>query len=160
MRLPTGKVYRAFPELDRFTDEQCESFIAQARRHHTLSQLLVMLVALAGSCVVAGTVLAGLYWIADLITRTQVWPWIQRQQIDLLYRPVAILVVTAAWAVTIFAVRDVWLRWAVRKELVRSTCPKCEYLLIGLSVSDGSITCPECGSKLPQDIVRVGAAES
>lgn len=29
-RLVTGKVYRSFPELDRFTDEQCEQFVRHA----------------------------------------------------------------------------------------------------------------------------------
>jgi len=32
MRLPAFKVYRAFPELDRFSDEQCEGFVAAANR--------------------------------------------------------------------------------------------------------------------------------
>lgn len=27
MRIPLNKVYRAFPELDQFSDEQCEVFV-------------------------------------------------------------------------------------------------------------------------------------
>ncbi len=32
MRLPAFKVYRAFPELDRFSDEQCRRFMSAAKR--------------------------------------------------------------------------------------------------------------------------------
>lgn len=30
MRIPTHKIYRAFPELDRFSDEECERMMVRA----------------------------------------------------------------------------------------------------------------------------------
>jgi hypothetical protein len=42
-------------------------------------------------------------------------------------------------------VRGMWLRASIRKELVRSTCPKCDYQLLGLPTSAGVVRCPECG---------------
>lgn len=57
MRIPLSKIYRAFPELDSFTDEQCKRFmkrieVSGARRIlPLLAFFLVTGVGLCASCV-------------------------------------------------------------------------------------------------------------
>src|SRR5437868_15477592 len=55
--------------------------------------------------------------------------------------------------------RDLWLRWAVRKELVRSTCPACEYQLLGLPGHHGLVRCPECGLQTRVDLLGLSAED-
>lgn len=42
-------------------------------------------------------------------------------------------------------VRDLWLRWAIRGQLSGTRCPTCRYSMLGLRITGGSVTCPECG---------------
>ncbi|MFT3686312.1 MAG: hypothetical protein QM783_15565 [Phycisphaerales bacterium] len=47
MRIPGSKVYRAFPELDRFDDVQCVRFMKGAKRDWWVKRLLRLCVSLA-----------------------------------------------------------------------------------------------------------------
>ena len=51
MRLPIAKVYRAFPELDRFTDEQCQRLYDRAAVYAAYSPGGGCLAALLGGAV-------------------------------------------------------------------------------------------------------------
>lgn len=44
--------------------------------------------------------------------------------------------------------KDRWLRWAIKRQITSSRCPRCQYVLLGLAVHDGVVTCPECGMSL------------
>lgn len=50
-----------------------------------------------------------------------------------------------AGAVIGFFIRDGTLRWAIRQGLLDTRCPACTYSMLGLTVEDGHVTCPECG---------------
>jgi hypothetical protein len=45
MRLPVSKIYRGFPELDPFTDTECEMYVARARSRKLGSGCLMAVVA-------------------------------------------------------------------------------------------------------------------
>lgn len=61
--------------------------------------------------------------------------------------------------------RDRWLRNAILKRLTQGKCPACDYSLLGLGVSDGTVRCPECGlvttlaerGLTPQDLLAPAA---
>lgn len=62
MRIPASEVYRAFAELDRFSDDQCRMFVWCAQRNRRWSRRATML----GAWVAAGAiwVVVGWLWLA------------------------------------------------------------------------------------------------
>src|SRR5207247_1731505 len=67
MRLIVRRIYRAFPELDRYTDEQCRRFVRAARRGG-LRIFHWFITGLVG-WVSVGVVALGLAFIADRLER-------------------------------------------------------------------------------------------
>lgn len=152
MRLPISKPYRAFPELDGFTDGQCVGFMKRARRRHWVSSIVLSLAVVFVGMPVAFTgmsVGAAVIWrvgggrarLASLGRMFRVHPD------DLGTIGVALWVATCALAFALFAmwIRDRWLRSVMRKQLGLARCPACEYPLLGLTPREGRVTCPECG---------------
>ena len=143
MRLPISKIYRAFPELDRFSDEQCLVYVARARSRKLGSGCLMLV----------GASLAGIGAAAVMAILT-----------SQLFLPIAKsmglrasaelelaggMLLFGAHIVVAFLVglmiRDAWLRRAILGCLESDRCPKCDYSLLGLPVHAGVVTCPECG---------------
>ena len=158
MRLPLSKLYRAFPELDRFTDEQCRAYVARAQRRNlwrTVGGFLAALTAMLLTWMCAGTILGvGAGALIDRLQDDATSLWI----------------VTSGFAAVVFlgalcalVVRDLWLRWLVRMELRGARCPGCDYSLLGLRVENDGVVCPECGASLslttmgltPEDLIAV-----
>jgi hypothetical protein len=144
MRILVRRIYRAFPELDAYSDEQCARFVRATRRGwarwgHRAVIVLVSAVSFFG-------VMIGLAFLSSVLERYQNSirrdvPWMEAL-IALAAVPLVALVPVSA-----FLMRDVLLRrrlrWVLRD---RSACPKCRYRLIGLAVSaQHTIKCPECG---------------
>ena len=153
MRIPRKRLYRAFPELDRFSDEQCERFLQRVRirgSYRPVVLVTVGFVSVASLILVAGIVVAA--WTSDLGQDVHRSLWLRfGPRVDL----VALAgMLTPSIAVPPFAglfVRDVvlrhYLRKAVRMQIERVSCRRCKYLLIGQRVSAGLVTCPECGER-------------
>jgi len=147
MRLPGSKVYRAFPELDRFSDEECERFVGIAKHENQASMVLTGL--LAAFVAVAGTVLL------IVILKTCVW-WILGAAGGGRVRPSDegfgfLLVLPPSFLVGPVAgllIRDAWLRNTINTKITTTNCPQCRYSLLGLAPADGAILCPECGCRL------------
>lgn len=139
MRLLTRKLWRAFPELDRYSDEQCRQFVAAAagsvrRRVARLAAAITasLLWAAVPIGVLIGVAPAKLsMWVPPL------WPF---------------FVVLPSPAIG-YITRDVLLRFRVRSVLRdRGACIGCRYSLIGVRVSESLIvTCPECGATTEVD---------
>lgn len=141
MRLPTSKVFRAFPELDAFSDEQCQGFVRLAMREHTASMggtgLLAALAAILTMAVGFYTVMV----IGDAI--------LPHRRYELLIFGVAIAGSTLAAGLVGLKIRDMWLRRVINTGIKAARCPACSYSLLGLFVVDGEVLCPECGLSLP-----------
>lgn len=140
MRLPTSKVYRAFPELDQFSDAQCRAFVRLA--NHDVSKALVrFLLYLVSGAVVA--FVSGAVLIA-ILTAWQPNP---------MFGACFLLVgVTAPTGVALLALRDALLRNRIRRVFtLRGSCAGCSYALVGLPVVEAGpngereVRCPECG---------------
>lgn len=141
MRLPTFEVYRAFAELDSFSDEECCSFVASAKRAHPASQIAFGLLAVPlfiGSLV--GMIFVVL-WILQLANSfgAELSPRLQDFAMAL-----GVVCVFGFPIVGILLIRDRLLRWAVRRHIGRASCD-CGYSLLGLTIEDGMVLCPECG---------------
>lgn len=140
MRLLTStKVYRAFPELDRFTDDECERYVAHIVRS-TSYRLVMMCIALpvaAASCLIVGLFA---FRIVDLFG-IYVMPDASR----FLLIPVLATVVLMTPGIASLLTRDAILRRYLNHHVGKARCLTCSYSLLGQATSHGIVRCPECG---------------
>ena len=136
MRIIASPIYRAFPELDGFTDEQCRRYVDLARggqRSRVMFEVARVMLSLG--CV---------YVSSPVVLRN--WSWSEADWL---------ITLSVAMMATVFLLgmlfwRDVLLRLLVRRVL-RGTarCPSCDYSAMGLVVSaNHAVTCPECGKSI------------
>ncbi|MCX5690781.1 MAG: hypothetical protein NTV94_13530 [Planctomycetota bacterium] len=141
MRLIRTKIYRAFPELDRFDDARCERFIQAARggtgrRLTALAKcILVSIVILVVPPIARGLIVG---WIESVLTLRS----------DLAYPTyvgASLIAMIAAPTIGLLT-RDALIRRRVRFILrSRCTCLTCQNSLLGLPIEpDLMVTCPRC----------------
>ncbi len=144
MRFPTSKIWRAFPELDRFSDEQCGRFVAAVRRRKVgaISDAIMRIIAF---------VLAGIVWtlgLAVVFSAINV-PSLSPRYENLWNLMSLLVVVSPIFVGAVFAmlVRDSLLRRRLRALLNDHLhCASCRYQLLGLHPDPNlDVTCPECG---------------
>jgi hypothetical protein len=135
MRIPASEVYRAFAELDRFSDDQCRMFVASAQRNRRWSRAVAML----GAWLAAGATWAvvGWLWLA-VLSAAPLGPGP-----FLVVGGVSLTILSGA--LVGLMIRDRWVRWAVGQQIDAARCPACRYSLLGIPPVEGVITCPECG---------------
>jgi predicted RNA-binding Zn-ribbon protein involved in translation (DUF1610 family) len=156
MRLLTMKLYRAFPELDGYNDDQCRMFVHAAREGLLpgFGRLVLVLV------VTLPTLLLGLLATIWLAERWRIFD--HPLGLDSLTWHFAAFLPAAAFLllsgpVAGYLVRDLSLRRRLLFVLrVSGVCPSCGYSVIGLpviSTTEGgsSVRCPECGVQFPVD---------
>lgn len=143
MRLPTSKVYRAFPELDKFSDAQCAAYVKNAtkerkKQHIAATCLLLIAVPLALFLAYGGTALSALLIFPD-----------EKLFSDSFFAFILIHMTVLFFleCLGLLWLRDRWLRRIVTKHLLTVRCPHCRYVLLGLAVNDNTVTCPECGTR-------------
>lgn len=148
MRIPYSQIYRAFPELDPFTDAECRRYVAEARRLHRWSGA------------VRWVVCAGVWLAAPLagaalgLGLNRVFAVGDQARHDALALGLWILslatVLCGVGGVTVLW-RDRWLRRIVRERIRGTVCAGCRYSLLGLQTRESEnelvrvVACPECG---------------
>ena len=139
MRLIASPTFRAFPELDAFSDEQCRGFVRATRRRARERAVAWAFRFLVTFAVPPAVILAtGSLRASSGTTRS----------FDIL---VALVIAGVVWIGLAWLVsRDLALRWLIRRVMRRSgSCVACGYRLVGLPVGrDCVVTCPECGQAL------------
>ena len=134
MRIPARRIYRAFKELDRFSDEQCEKLLAYIQQ--TTSYGLIVIAAVG--ITIGGSLILLASALNHLVRST------------IFSEEMAILMIIMVPSILSLVARDVVLRYyfklGLEKRLARFRCPSCRYLLLGQRVRSDSVTCPECGS--------------
>jgi hypothetical protein len=150
MRLLTRRIHRAFPELDRYGDEQCLRFVKAAR-----GSRLRRLAGLAAACLF-GVVCAISMTIAVAFTVDRLIPrydLFETTPVGFLVGVAGIILLISLAPVSAFLARDFLLRRRVRFILrSRGVCLSCWYSLIGLPIGPGNtIHCPECGATTTVD---------
>lgn len=150
MRLPFAKIYRAFPELDRFSDDECSAFVQRATWGHLGSQIAVAPIAL-----VAALTTGWLAWQAF----TRFWDYLIKsfqivsEFVEFCRLATTVLGAVGLGAIAVFVVRDLWLRRVMSGYIGSNKCPNCKYLLLGLRANSGVLSCPECGTRIDMELV-------
>lgn len=162
MRIPLSKVYRAFPELDRFSDAECERYVKRARRAQ-LKWMWVPVVAMPFSlALIAGLIFIitktldptiraigrfadrALGGVFDAVFGPDLFPS------DLLVPGAFLLASTIGPWLTFAVLRDRLLRRAIARRLEITECTACEQSLVGLPLladqPTAAVRCPECGA--------------
>lgn len=153
-RLPTRHIYRAFPELDTYSDEQCQRFMRASRGGHvrTIIHILIIL-----AITIAGFVGGSLFLFWFINSTTQNVPIMNLGKPAPLWQSilyVVLIIATVAFGpICGFLARDFLvidrIRWILRS---RGLCPTCRYSLVGLAVdAEARVLCPECGNTTAVD---------
>ncbi|MEL6741007.1 MAG: hypothetical protein AAFP26_10170 [Planctomycetota bacterium] len=147
MRLPHKKPYRAFPELDRFSDADCDRLVRIARQRQRLLSLAIMLGGAVLGIGLGAGIAAVLLSVLSRLSAGQTADF--RDWLYALVMAAIIAGVIAMPCVGTLLGRDLWLRRALRVRIDVAQCV-CGYSLLGLrplASSEGSpeVTCPECG---------------
>lgn len=149
-RMLVRKLWRAFPELDAYSDEECIAFVKLARSRvlWRLMQLAVVGAVFAGTAV---ALLLAAGFITQLVQANAQWiP-------DAAFVALGIggvIVVPATSITSAFLARDFLLRRRLR-HILRDTgsCTMCGYSLVGLPIPDSlKVNCPECGYLCAVDV--------
>ena len=148
MRLIRKRIYRAFPELDRFSDEQCRRFVGAANSswgRRVGRWAIVALVTVAGWAVA----IAGVGLFGDRLDRV----FLRVSSLWAVVWGLALVGVMTAPLIAALVARDLLLRRRVRGLIQRSgACPECHYSLLGMRVgADLRVTCPECARVIDVD---------
>ncbi|MFM8874265.1 MAG: hypothetical protein ACKOJI_13160, partial [Phycisphaerales bacterium] len=141
MRLIASPVYRAFPELDSFSDAQCREFTVRARGSWRRRTTFGAARALAAIAAVPITV-----WIVAVTVGSAIG---LRGASNSWVLAVVLLAGLLAGGATWLLSGDLSLRLAIRRVMrIGGTCQGCGYVLVGLPVSASlDVTCPECGER-------------
>jgi len=150
MRIITRRIYRAFPVLDRFPDDQCRAIVRRVA-----SRKLIVLVVMIG---------AALAFVACLAVMIYLWAYHGSratrfaEYLELHLGGTTgsglfgVILIVGTFAPPCFAsllTRDVILSLLVKRQLKNflriRQCPACSYLLIGAPVTDDRVKCAECG---------------
>lgn len=150
MRLLTRRIYRAFPELDRFDDAQCVRFL-KAAQGGWLRRTLRGSVVLASFMVLFVAAIVGMTVIAQEAGPRHD-PFIGGLRTKLFALLVMVVMITPGPMLALL-LRDRLLRRRVRFVLrTRGVCRVCWYSLVGLPVGEGNkVQCPECGATTEVD---------
>src|SRR5262245_53710442 len=109
MRVPVSKAYRAFPELDGFTDAQCDQFVKLANRRRWLSMVISTGVGMVAMLVVG----IGGGALARFVYASMVSLGVLRRVpiglLDQLIECSPVIVGLCAGSVAAFMIRDRWL---------------------------------------------------
>jgi hypothetical protein len=166
MRIPTKRIHRAFPELDRYSDEQCRLFVRRLRNKPgyvaavAFGTAIVFVTSILLMCAGSGLVFAVLdeSSLRPTIVRT-----LGRGVYDTLLPLCILMLGLGVPALATLGTRDFlyrrFLRRAIRVELERIRCLQCSYSLLGQTVADGRVRCPECGRPATLDELGLESAD-
>ena len=145
-------IWRAFPELDTYSDDECRTFVRAVRRERILTAIRALLLAAAPiSAVVGSVIIAALVyeWLeAYSLSESVLGSTVQLTAVGL-----SMAVVGLLSAFICLVIRD----WLLRRRLravfdVGGHCRGCGYSFIGLMIPESlRIRCPECGMECTVD---------
>jgi hypothetical protein len=132
--------YRAYPEFDGYSDEQCRKLLLQARLRRGDAAWVLPLLSAGGLAAAWSVVALGLIRVAAAL-------------LGLTLAGVGVLLWLVMAVAPVFVVGFAWVRRAMLVRSVRrlvngAACPFCEFSLVGLPVRINTVRCPECGEKV------------
>ncbi|MFM9995384.1 MAG: hypothetical protein ACKVU4_06235 [Phycisphaerales bacterium] len=142
LTLPPPKVYRAFPELDQFSIDECNAFYVQARSCFIgRRRIRLVLAFVLGYGVIYGAMAAGIYFLVEPLPIRPRFDRVADLYAFLVIGGLSTVLAVATWSVTRAIVRA-----TIRNRLSHPECSTCGYSLSGLPAPSGGVRCPECGS--------------
>lgn len=151
MPLPFDRVYRAFPELNRFSNEQCRRFVARAQRRHPVATALSAAAALAATA--GGWAMIAVGWSA--LARALPADWsraVSVHEMGVIAWMIVLVVCMTVGPLCGLSVRWLCVRWLVRRHLNRAVCPRCRTSILGRPLEPGAeptVACQRCGASVP-----------
>ena len=161
MRIPLSKIYRAFSELDRFSDEECERYVRYVSQQRQPTRFLIGVVpAVVCVAVIAVLVLMEVYagpavrsardWVNSIVD--MIAPDMTEDLADMVFLLFWLLMLIGMPYIVMLMTRDWHLRRGIRGRLETAHCPSCRQGLLGLPLIAGArlptVRCPECGTVL------------
>lgn len=141
-RVPHRRGYRAFPELNALSDEQCVAFVRQARRQDRRAGRVRRVLAGVLVAIVLAPMLAVMLWSLDLFPVHRRYDWIFYLTFVVWMGPLSAPILLLAWW---FSFRED--RLVIGRRFRAPRCSACAYALSGLSQRATEVRCPECGSR-------------
>jgi hypothetical protein len=151
MRIITRKLWRAFPELDGFSDDQCARFVRAAKvgavgSGGLLSLMLRWMAVGLTVLVISAASFAVIAMIFEWVTNRGL---VRNNGMYYLTQTAAGVLISGALLLAFGAgmlVRDALVRRRVRQVIkTRGRCAGCGYVMLGLPVPENlKVTCPEC----------------
>lgn len=141
-------IWRAFPELDTYSDDECRTFVRAVRRERILTAIRALLLAAAPTtAVVGGVIIASLVY--EWLETYSLSESVLGASLQLTAVGLSIAAAGSVSALTCLALRDWLLRRRLRAVLgVGGHCRGCGYSFIGLVIPESlRIRCPECGAE-------------
>ena len=142
MRLYVDQIYRAFPELDPFDDVQCKRMMQGVRKAKPWGTIATF--AWIGASVVISAILS---LVAMIVVVEVVFSPSISDGATVLVTLITVGVAAGPPMLFAFLARHRWLRKALVEHLKQAKSV-CGYSLLGLTIEDGAVTCPECGERI------------
>lgn len=151
MRLPATKIWRSFPALDRFSDEECAVYVAHLNRWYiTAGAVSIALITGAILFPTIGAMLSALLRAMRPLAN-------QTAESAVILGGVAAFGAGASLAG--FLSRDVLLHLRIRRGIRRAICAQCAHSLLGLPLLPDalapSVRCPECGFAISLELLGI-----
>ncbi len=142
MRLFVDKIYRAFPELDPFDDDQCKRMMHGVRKAKPWGTIATL--AWIGVSVLISAFMSV---VAMMIVVETVFDQTRSDGLVIVSTILTIAVSAGLPMLFAFLARHRWLRKALVAHLKQAKSV-CGYSLLGLTIEDGAVQCPECGERI------------
>lgn len=142
------------PELEKVSEEEYDRLVWQARYRRGDAIWVIPLL----SGILAAAAWGGIAWLLTLSFRAFAGGQLISQGLG---RWVGVNIIVAC----LFFIAGVMLtRWtmivrSIRIMLNRAACPFCDFSLVGLTISDGAVKCPECGQRVVLHEHRIHEAD-
>ncbi|MEL6908511.1 MAG: hypothetical protein AAFP22_24080, partial [Planctomycetota bacterium] len=132
VRLSGTKLYRAFPELDGYPDDDCRAYVRGAIRRDRWQLLGLMAGGFVGGYVIAVPLI--FFVLIQLGNRAffERHQWENGSIIGLVVVLGASVSMLGSGPLLALALRDTWLRRAMRRRLRGASCPACGHSLLGM----------------------------
>ncbi|MCA9274471.1 MAG: hypothetical protein KDA29_00440 [Phycisphaerales bacterium] len=151
MRLISRKLWRAYPQLDRYSDEVCKRYMRHAFHRRNLWKGVLLLITTVIVAIVVAAVSIHFFGY-----EVQAYSGSRRGSVSIMFglMIVGAFLTSVLWfpVVSCFIVRDFWLRHVIQKQLQSTNCSGCDYQLLGLTIEreeqSAFVTCPECGNRV------------
>lgn len=135
----------SIPEVDKYSDEQYERLIIQARIRRGDAIWVLPLG--------AGLLAAGMWMMVAIFLGKVVLTTAPGRLAPIAMVNTRWLILNGVVMMVIFLAATIGVRWllivrSIRNILNRAGCPFCDFSLVGLKIEHGRVKCPECGSSV------------